>query len=122
MRIHGGPMLIEQISPLVRRALIGHRDKAMRGELDRADTALREEIGQQAGLDNNLDVIALAMLRAELLHLDGRDAAALEQFELLIRPRLDRLDFTTRIVVEQNHIDLRIARLGPDTARVVSDF
>ena len=122
MSTHGDPMLLEQIAPLVRRALIRHRAMAMRGELDRADSALREEIGRQADLGNNLDVIALAMLRAELLHLDERDAAALEQFELLIRPRLDRLDLTTRLAVEQNHIDLRTDRLGPDTARAVSDL
>src|SRR4051794_13746982 len=122
MRTHGGPMLLEQINPVVRRALIRHRAMAMRGELGQAGTALREEIGRQAGLGNNLDVIALAMLRAELLYLDERNAAALEQFELMIRPRLDQLDLTTRLTVEQNHIDLRIDRLGPDTASAVSDF
>src|SRR5207253_1936876 len=84
--------------------------------LERADSALRDLLARQAGSGNDIDVVALAMSRAELLHLDERASAAMEQFEIVIRPRLDRLDLPTRLAVEQNHIDLRIDPIGPDTA------
>src|SRR5205823_6160115 len=111
MRTHGAPMLIERATPPVRQALIGFRGMAMRGELEKVDSALREELSRRAGSGNDLDVIVLAMLRAEILYLDGQDALALEQFELLIRPRIDRLDLSTRLTVEQNHIEIRTHRL-----------
>jgi hypothetical protein len=94
----------------------------MRGELDRADFALRDLLARQAGSGNDIEVVALAISRAELLHLNERVGAAMEQFEILIRPRLNRLDLPTRLAVEQNHIDLRTDPIEPDAAGAVSDF
>ncbi|MDR3638811.1 MAG: hypothetical protein P4L84_33700 [Isosphaeraceae bacterium] len=122
MRTQGEPALLELISAQVRRTLITHREMAMRGDLEKADSALRDEITQHAGLGKDLEVVALAMLRAELLYLDEQDTLAREQFEVLIRPRLNRLDLPIRFAVEQNHIDLRINRFGPDAAGAVSEF
>jgi len=122
VRTHDTPMLLEQVNPEVRQELVRQRASAMRGELDRADSALRDLLARQAGSGNDIDVVALAMSRAELLQLDERAAAAMEQFQVLIRPRLDRLDLPIRLAVEQNYVDLKTDPIGPDAAGGVSDF
>src|SRR5262249_42631445 len=63
-----------------------------------------------------LEVVALAMLRAELLHLDCQDGAAVEQFDLLILPRLDRVGKAARFVVEQNQVWLKLAQFQQEAA------
>jgi hypothetical protein len=115
-------MFLEKVSPQVRRELVRQRMVAMRGGLEQADLALRQQLTQQASPDNDVDFVALAMTRAELFQLDNRIEPALEQFNVLIRPRLDRLNLEIRLVVEQNDIELRSDPHGPDAASAVSDF
>src|SRR5262249_50623340 len=98
--------LLERVTPAVRRAAVRHRREAMRGRLDGALDGLRLEIARAMANGLTEDVIFLAMLKAELLHIEGQESLAVDQFESVIRPRLGEGSFRLRSIVESNQIGI----------------
>jgi hypothetical protein len=106
-------LLIEAVTPAVRKALVRERARAMRGRADEAIRALERDI-ELVGPARVRDVVALGILRAELLHLDRRDADALRWYRERVLPLKGQLGAEEQFVVEQNLADLEMHVWSPD--------
>lgn len=102
-------LLVAAASPGVRKLLIRARAAAMRGRLAEALVGIdRELAGLPAG--PGADGVALGLLKAELLHLDRDDEAAIQALDALARPRASGLPDTVQFVLEGNAADVRMTR------------
>ncbi|MDB5352140.1 MAG: uncharacterized protein JWN86_3387 [Planctomycetota bacterium] len=115
-------LLLESVTPEVRHALIDLRVMAMRGIIAASLKKLSQTIGDRTAANHIADVVALAMLRSEILHLEERHDEAREQFDQAIRPRLASLGSLSRFAVRQNYVDLRSQLQNADFADSVDDF
>ena len=88
------------------------RIQAMGGSADDAAQLLQESIGL-VGSDHPRDAIALAMLKAEVLHLDFAHDKALAVMTEVVSPRLAELLPEERFAVDQNRSDLQPYVGGP---------
>ncbi len=114
-------LLLEQIDPRSRIDLVAARRKAMGGQLDAALAQLDDRI--RAGNDSRLlDLVALTMLKAELLLLDGRADRSKEVFDHMLVPRLGQLSPELSIVIEHNRNDVELALLTPESGRSFYDL
>src|SRR5258708_2832076 len=106
-------LLIESVTPAVRKALVRERVRAMRGQFDGALHAI-DRAGQLVGVDRPRDLVALWLLKAELLHLNRRDEDALQFYRDHVLPFKELLDTEEQFVLEQNLADLEFSALSRD--------
>ncbi|HWB14477.1 MAG TPA: hypothetical protein VG826_34950 [Pirellulales bacterium] len=99
--------LLERVSPAVRKLLVTTRIRAMEQGSEGVTQSLQDSIGLVGG-DHPRDAIALAMLKAELLHLDYAHGEAIAVMAEVVSPRLPVLTPKERFAVEQNRSDLQL--------------
>ncbi|HZZ80634.1 MAG TPA: hypothetical protein VFE62_19175 [Gemmataceae bacterium] len=97
--------LIERASPGVRRLLVKQRVQAMNGRLDESLTFLNAAINILSS-DQLYDRIAIALLSAELLHLELRDEESVAIMKKEVTPHLASLPPEERFGIEQNLSDI----------------
>jgi hypothetical protein len=95
---------------------VKERVLAMEGAVDAALQRLDDAI-RLVGNDRPRDVVALGMLRAELLHLELLHDDALAVMIKVVTPHLPALTAEERFGVEQNLSDLQLHSTAPDDAR-----
>lgn len=115
-RVDSQPLLAV-VSPAVRKLLVRERVRAMRGDLDAALMTLAAAWSGAGGKPH--DCVAIGMLRAELHHLNLRDAEALAVFDAEVVPHRDALAPEHHFTVDQNRNDLLFGSWPPDG---VDDF
>lgn len=111
--VAGNKLFLESVSPAVRIVLVRERVRAMQGQFDEALHALEQAV-QLVGDERIRDVVALATLRAELLHLNRQDREALIWYRERVLPQKDQLDTEEQFVVEQNLADLEFSTWSPN--------
>src|SRR4051794_9070626 len=99
MKLADDTVILDMVSPGVRKLLVGERVRAMRGRLADAVAALDGALVFHAG-GADADVVALGLLKAELLHLNRDEAAALDTLKSVVIPRKDRLPQPVHFTVE----------------------
>lgn len=109
----GSRLLLESVSPAVRKVLVRERIRAMQGDLDEALRGLDRAI-EIAGDERVRDVVSLATVKAELLHLNRQDAEALRWYRERVLPLKARLEAEEQLVVDQNLADLELVTWSPD--------
>ncbi|MGE0822586.1 MAG: hypothetical protein AB7G75_07570 [Candidatus Binatia bacterium] len=103
-------MLLQRLSPKIRLMMIQARSRAMKGDLPVA----LNEIDRSAECKENhqesfFDLIALVLLKSELLYLDGQEKESVEVFRVHLQPRLKDLPEEFRFVLEDNLTHVRLA-------------
>jgi hypothetical protein len=110
-------LLLDIVSPGVRRLQVRERVRAMRGRLAEAlETIATAMSARTSGPD--ADLVALGLFKAELLYLERQESAAVETIETLVQPRATGLPEPIRFVVEGNaaHVRWSSAEPGSTTA------
>ena len=74
------PLFLETVTPTVRRLLISERLDAMRGNISTVLPRFAQYI-YQIQPNKTHDIVALGLLKAELLHLDSRPEEGLEVYK-----------------------------------------
>jgi hypothetical protein len=105
--------LLESIQPAVRKVLLRERIRAMRGHVADALAELARTI-EIVGASSGREMVALASLRAELLHLNRQHDDALATFQQFVLPRKAELSTEEQFVVEQNLADLQFSLWSRD--------
>lgn len=98
--------MISRLTPDTRRFLINCRCRAMRHGGAPIVRLIDERSASSASELPVLDQVALALLKAEILYLDCREAEALEVFRTSVDPQLDSLPQEVRFAVGQNRRDV----------------
>jgi hypothetical protein len=106
-------LLLDEIDPRTRLDLIRARRLGMNGRLETASSLLDDKVDACSGTGRSLDAVALAMLKAELLHLDSQDAKAIEVFNNAVWPRLQDLPVDVGFAVEHNRSDIEFGLWSP---------
>jgi len=107
--------MIERLQPATRLALVQARCLAMQGQQDAAIAGLDRAIEAASSETDPCDAVAIAMLKAEILHLDYRDEEALRVFASDIRPRFATLPPDIVLVAERNENDIKSLLFLPDS-------
>lgn len=100
-----GRFLLERASPAVRKLLVKERVRAMEGRLAEALQALEQATSLIK--DRPRDLVALGLLRAELLRLDFMEDESLVVMQDAVEPYLTALTAEERLGIEQNLSELR---------------
>lgn len=98
--------MISGLTPDTRRFLINCRCRAMRQGGAPVVGLIDERSASSASELPVLDQVALALLKAEILYLDCREAEALEVFRTSVDPQLDSVPQEVRFAVGQNRRDV----------------
>jgi hypothetical protein len=106
-------LLIERVSPAIRKRLVALRITAMGGKLDSSIRGLKEVIS--VSNDRQYDVVAAANLWAELLHLDGDHKTSMQVMNEYVVPYLDSFSPAIRFGLEQNLSDVQLYLPTPST-------
>ena len=107
-------LLVEQLQPGTRLVLVESRCNSMKGQL----SAARQDIDSTLlgpGAAKAIDKVVLAMLKAELLELDGRPDAALQVFDEGIVKLLPEVDEAVQFVARRNRTQLLAASMHRET-------
>ncbi len=96
--------VLERLTPAVRTSLVRERIRAMRGHLEESLLNLERLCTQ-----TQRDVVAVALLKAELLHLNREDSRAVEVLRESVTPHLETLDAIEQLVVDDNLADAQLA-------------
>ncbi len=105
-------MILTQLQPAVRAAVVRLRIRAMTEGVKAVERLIDEQYA--AAPPDTRDALAVAVLKAELLHLDCCDSEALAVFEKSISPHLGVLPDELAVVVAENKFAITAALLSPD--------
>jgi hypothetical protein len=105
--------MLEHLAPTTRSTLIRARVVAILGDLPSA-CAIIEEALTPSGASGHVALVALWMLKAELLHLNCEDTSALEIFRDRIDPLLPFVPEDVAVVAGFNRSDVSFAAFSPD--------
>jgi hypothetical protein len=115
-------LLLELITPALRKVLIQERLRAMKGEISDATRELDRLQEITTGADRVSDRIALAMLRAELSYLNFQSFEAIEYFKSNVVPFQSTLSPSCQFVVQQNLATLEFANWSKEAHATFYDL
>lgn len=91
MSRYADELLLGQVEPKTRLRLVDARRKAFGGHIDLALASLTGEIDALDNSEKLFDLIALSLLKAELLYLNRQERQAIEVFDSIISPNAKQL-------------------------------
>jgi hypothetical protein len=116
MNTSSNQLLLDQVSGATRLTLVKARRLAMRGSLAESLSLIDAQVGRCSATQKESDHIALALLKAELLHLDIQDQKALDIFDAVLVPRMAKLSDDLRFIIENNRNDVAFSLFSPTSA------
>ena len=110
-------LLLDQVEPTTRLRLVEARRKAFGGHVDLALASLSGTIDVLINSEKILDLVALSLLKSELLYLDRQESQAIDVFDSVTSPNMKRLPQNVRLVVDRNRIEVEMALHAPTSGR-----
>ncbi|MHA1658580.1 MAG: hypothetical protein ACTSUT_05585 [Promethearchaeota archaeon] len=102
--------MIDNLSAITRKIIVECRVIAMKGRLKIALDKLQNFININKLKILDLDQIAIFLLRAEILFLNGSDKESLDVFKNDINPMLDLIPINIRLIIEANQNEVALAQ------------
>jgi len=110
-------MILDELRGRTRTDIVRLRCMAMRDGSARAIELLDEVARDTEAGGNVVTKVALAMLKAEIFHLDGADDEALKVFDAQITGHFGDLSTDDEIVVRHNYNDVQSSLWSPEATR-----
>lgn len=102
--------MIDNLSAITRKIIVECRVIAMKGRLKIALDKLQYFLNLNKVKILDLDQIAIFLLKAEILFLNGSDKESLDVFRNDINPMLDLIPINIRLIIEANQNEVALAQ------------